>query len=192
MSGRPGAGTNRLRFSSEQPSVLPVNNPNSQSCPLILYCVAFSQIGMNNSLKPRAVISLFGAAFRETDIATVRCAHIIVFGIMVNDICPGTLVWYWSDDNYHYYRPGHASQHLPRNSNASSRGVSSALSVSLVSYIPRFLQIRLGNESCDQISASPNRPKRAKSRDTTAGSLFTRAYTLVKFSQTKRCFSSFL
>ena len=26
--------------------------------------------------------------------------------------------------------------------------------------IPRFLQIRLGNESCDQISASPNGPKR--------------------------------
>ena len=58
--------------------------------------------------------------------------------------------------------------------------------------IPRFLQIRLGRESCDQISASPNKPKRAKSRDTTAGSLFTRAYTLVKFSQTKRCFFSFL
>ena len=57
---------------------------------------------------------------------------------------------------------------------------------------PRFLQIRLRNESCDQISASPNRPKRAKSRDKTAGSLFTRAYTLVKFSQTKRCFFSFL
>ena len=57
---------------------------------------------------------------------------------------------------------------------------------------PRFLQIRLGSESCDQISASPNRPKRAKSRDKTAGSLFTRAYTLVKFSQTKRCFFSFL
>ena len=56
----------------------------------------------------------------------------------------------------------------------------------------RFLQIRLGSESCDQISASPNRPKRAKSRDKTAGSLFTRAYTLVKFSQTKRCFFSFL
>ena len=36
---------------------------------------------------------------------------------------------------------------------------------------PRFLQIRLGNESCDQISASPNRPKRAKSGDKTAGSL---------------------
>ena len=31
--------------------------------------------------------------------------------------------------------------------------------------IPRFLQIRLGRESCDQISASPNRPKLAKSRD---------------------------
>ena len=59
-------------------------------------------------------------------------------------------------------------------------------------YYPRFLQIRLGNESCDQISASPNRPKRAKSRDKTAGSLFTRAYPLVKFSQTKRCFFSFL
>ena len=57
---------------------------------------------------------------------------------------------------------------------------------------PRFLQIRLGNESCDQISASPNRPKRAKSRDKTAGSLFTRAYTLVEFSQTKRRFFSFL
>ena len=57
---------------------------------------------------------------------------------------------------------------------------------------PRFLQIRLGSESCDQISASPNRPKRAKSRGKTAGSLFTRAYTLVKFSQTKRCFFSFL
>ena len=57
---------------------------------------------------------------------------------------------------------------------------------------PRFLQIRLGRESCDQISASPNKPKRAKSRDKTAGSLFTRAYTLVKFSQTKRCFFSFL
>ena len=57
---------------------------------------------------------------------------------------------------------------------------------------PRFLQIRLGNESCDQISASPNRPKRAKSRDKTAGSLFTRVYTLVEFSQTKRCFFSFL
>ena len=50
--------------------------------------------------------------------------------------------------------------------------------------VPRFLQIRLGRESCDQISASPNKPKRAKSRDKTAGSLFTRAYTLVKFSQT--------
>ena len=57
---------------------------------------------------------------------------------------------------------------------------------------PRFLQIRLGRESCDQISAAPNKPKRAKSRDKTAGSLFTRAYTLVKFSQTKRCFFSFL
>ena len=56
----------------------------------------------------------------------------------------------------------------------------------------RFLQIRLGSESCDQISASPNRPKRAKSRDKTAGSLFTRVYTLVEFSQTKRCFFSFL
>ena len=56
----------------------------------------------------------------------------------------------------------------------------------------RFLQIRLRNESCDQISASPNRPKRAKSRDKTAGSLFTRAYTLVNFSQTKRRFFSFL
>ena len=30
---------------------------------------------------------------------------------------------------------------------------------------PRFLQIRLGSESCDQISASPNGPKRAKSGD---------------------------
>ena len=59
-------------------------------------------------------------------------------------------------------------------------------------YFPRFLQIRLGNESCDQISASPNRPKRAKSRDKTPGSLFTRVYTLVEFSQTKRCFFSFL
>ena len=59
-------------------------------------------------------------------------------------------------------------------------------------HFPRFLQIRLGSESCDQISASPNRPKRAKSRDNTPGSLFTRAYTLVKFSQTKRCFFSFL
>ena len=49
----------------------------------------------------------------------------------------------------------------------------------------------MGNESCDQISASPNRPKRAKSRDKTAGSLFTCAYTLVEFSQTKRCFFSF-
>ena len=57
--------------------------------------------------------------------------------------------------------------------------------------IPRFLQIRLGNESCDQITASPNRPKQAKSCDKTAGSLFTRAYTLVKFSQTKRSFFSF-
>ena len=57
---------------------------------------------------------------------------------------------------------------------------------------PRFLQIRLGSESCDQISASPNRPKRAKSRDETAGSLFTRVYTLVEFSQTKRCFFPFL
>ena len=57
---------------------------------------------------------------------------------------------------------------------------------------PRFLQIRLGSESCDQISASPNRLKRAKSRDKTAGSLFTRVYTLVEFSQTKRCFFSFL
>ena len=56
----------------------------------------------------------------------------------------------------------------------------------------RFLQIRLGNESCDQISASRNGPKRAKSRDKTAGSLFTRVYTLVEFSQTKRCFFSFL
>ena len=55
----------------------------------------------------------------------------------------------------------------------------------------KFLQIRLGRESCDQISASPNKPKRAKSRNKTAGSLFTRAYTLVKFSQTKRCFFSF-
>ena len=59
-------------------------------------------------------------------------------------------------------------------------------------YFPRFLQIRLGSESCDQISASPNRPKPAKSRDKTAGSLFTRVYTLVEFSQTKRCFFSFL
>ena len=59
-------------------------------------------------------------------------------------------------------------------------------------FFSRFLQIRLGSESCDQISASPNRPKRAKSRDKTAGILFTRAYTLVKFSQTKRCFFSFL
>ena len=58
----------------------------------------------------------------------------------------------------------------------------------LRSFRARFLQIRLGSESCDQISASPNRPKRAKSRDKTAGSLFTRIYTLVKFSQTKRCF----
>ena len=57
---------------------------------------------------------------------------------------------------------------------------------------PRFLQIRLGNESCDQISASPNKPKRAKSRDKTAGSLFTRVYTLVEFSQTNSCFFSFL
>ena len=57
---------------------------------------------------------------------------------------------------------------------------------------PRFLQIRLGSESCDQISASPNRPKRAKSRDETAGSLFIRVYTLVEFSQTKRCFFPFL
>ena len=57
---------------------------------------------------------------------------------------------------------------------------------------PRFLQIRLGSESCDQISASPNGPKRAKSRDKIAGSLFTRVYTLVEFSQTKRCFFSFL
>ena len=55
----------------------------------------------------------------------------------------------------------------------------------------KILTDRLGRESCDQISASPNRPKRAKSRDKTAGSLFTRAYTLVKFSQTKRCFFSF-
>ena len=31
--------------------------------------------------------------------------------------------------------------------------------------LSRFLQIRLGNESCDQISASPNGPRRAKSRD---------------------------
>ena len=58
--------------------------------------------------------------------------------------------------------------------------------------MPRFLQIRLGSESCDQISASPNGPKRAKSRDKTAGSLFTRVYTLVEFSQTKRYFFSFL
>ena len=56
----------------------------------------------------------------------------------------------------------------------------------------RFLQIRLGSESCDQISASPNRLKRAKSRDKTTGSLFTRVYTLAEFSQTKRCFFSFL
>ena len=56
----------------------------------------------------------------------------------------------------------------------------------------RLLQIRLGNESCDQISASPNGPKRAKSRDKTAGSLFTCVYTLVEFSQTKGCFFSFL
>ena len=56
----------------------------------------------------------------------------------------------------------------------------------------RFLQIRSGNELCDQISASPNGPKRTKSRDKTAGSLFTRVYTSVEFSQTKRCFFSFL
>ena len=64
----------------------------------------------------------------------------------------------------------------------------------LVYFAPTFLflQIRLGRESCDQISASPNKPKRPKSRDKTAGSLFTLAYTLVKFSQTKRCFFSLL
>ena len=38
----------------------------------------------------------------------------------------------------------------------------------------------------------PNRLKRAKSRAKTAGSSFTRVYTLVEFSQTKRCFFSFL
>ena len=57
--------------------------------------------------------------------------------------------------------------------------------------IPRFLQIRLGKESCDQISASPNRPKRAKSRDKTTGSLFTRAYTLVKSVKLKGVSSRF-
>ena len=73
----------------------------------------------------------------------------------------------------------------------------------------RPLQIRLGNESCDQISASPNRPKRAKSRDSRdksrgscdknappprkiAGRLCIHVYTLFEFSQTKRYFSSFL
>ena len=71
---------------------------------------------------------------------------------------------------------------------ADSKYVSGALRLSIY---PRFLQIRLGKESCDQISASPNGPKGAKSRDKTAGSLFTRAYTLVEFSQTKRCFFSF-
>ena len=35
-------------------------------------------------------------------------------------------------------------------------------------FISRFLQIRLGNGSCDQISASSNGPKRAKSRDKNA------------------------
>ena len=35
-------------------------------------------------------------------------------------------------------------------------------------------------------------PNPAKLRDKTAGSLFTRVYTLVEFSQTKRCFFSFL
>ena len=58
-------------------------------------------------------------------------------------------------------------------------------------YFPRFLQIRLGKESCDQISASPNGPKRAKSRDKTAGSLFTRAYTLVKSVKLKGVSSRF-
>ena len=57
--------------------------------------------------------------------------------------------------------------------------------------IPRFFQIRLGKESCDQISASPNRPKRAKSCDKTAGSLFTRAYTLVKSVKLKGVSSRF-
>ena len=36
--------------------------------------------------------------------------------------------------------------------------------------------------------SAPNRPKRARSRDKTAGSLLTRVYTSVEFSQTKRCF----
>ena len=58
--------------------------------------------------------------------------------------------------------------------------------------IPRFLQIRLGKESCDQISASPNSPIRAKSRDKTAGSLFTRAYTLVKSVKLKGVSSRFI
>ena len=37
-------------------------------------------------------------------------------------------------------------------------------------YFARLLLIRLGNESCDQISASPNGPKRAKSCDSRAKS----------------------
>ena len=66
-----------------------------------------------------------------------------------------------------------------------------SLDVVTARIIPRFLQIRLGKESCDQISASPNRPKRAKSRDKTAGSLFTRAYTLVKSVKLKGVSSLF-
>ena len=72
---------------------------------------------------------------------------------------------------------------------------------------PRFLRIRLGNESCDQISASSNGPKRAresrdKSRESrdknappprkTAGSLFTRVHILIEFSQSKIVSSRFI
>ena len=63
----------------------------------------------------------------------------------------------------------------------------------------RFLQIRLGNESCDQISASSNGDKSRESCHKnappprkTSWSLFTRVYTLIEFSQTKRCFFSFV
>ena len=71
------------------------------------------------------------------------------------------------------------------------QGTSSRLQTPGGLTFPRFLQIRLGSESCDQISASPNGPKRAKSRDKTAGSLFTCVYTLVEFSQTKGVSSRF-
>ena len=72
----------------------------------------------------------------------------------------------------------------------------------------RFLQIRLGNESCDQISASPKGPKRAKSRDSrdksretcdktlyppskTKEVYFVCVQTLIEFNQINRYFPSF-